>query len=159
MNLSLRNITPADEPLLFRVYSASRAAEIAMTPWSEEQREAFLRSQFNAQRDHYQKHFPNAEFQVIVFNGEAVGRLYLLREAAGNRILDIAILPEARRQGIATHLLTKLAREAAAAEKPLAIYVETFNPALGLFERLGFKPIENEGVNFLMEYRDSGDNQ
>jgi RimJ/RimL family protein N-acetyltransferase len=154
MNLSLREIIPEDEALLFRVYSSSRAAEMAMTGWTEEQREAFLRSQYNAQRDHYQKYFSNAEFKVILFNGQPVGRLYLLRETHRDRIIDIAIVPEARRQGIATHLLKNLMQLASASKKSLTIYVETFNPALGLFQRLGFKSIENDDINFLMEYKE-----
>jgi hypothetical protein len=31
--------------------------------------------------------------------------------------------------------------------------VERMNPALGLYQRLGFKPVEDRGVYHLMEWR------
>jgi predicted GNAT family acetyltransferase len=41
-------------------------------------------------------------------------------------------------RGLGTTLLRNLQSEAAAAGKPLRIHVERFNPALRLYERLGF---------------------
>ena len=43
--------------------------------------------------------------------------------------------------------------EAAAVGKALTIHVERFNPALRLYERLGFRTIEDKGVYQLMEWR------
>ena len=49
-----------------------------------------------------------------------------------------------------------LQSEAAAAGKSLRIHVERFNPALRLYERLGFRQIDDRGVYLFMEWR--GDN-
>jgi hypothetical protein len=49
-------------------------------------------------------------------------------------------------------LLRGLQSEAAAAGKPLRIHVERFNPALRLYERLGFTPIADRGVYLFMEW-------
>jgi ribosomal protein S18 acetylase RimI-like enzyme len=43
-------------------------------------------------------------------------------------------------------LVRALQAEAAASRKPLRIHVERFNPALRLYERLGFKQIADRGV-------------
>jgi hypothetical protein len=55
----------------------------------------------------------------------------------------------------ATTLLRAFQAEAAASGKPLRIHVERFNPALRLYERLGFRQIENRGVYLFMEWRES----
>ncbi len=42
--------------------------------------------------------------------------------------------------------------EAAAVGKPVYIYVEQFNPAMRLYQRLGFVAITDEGVYRLMKW-------
>ena len=149
----LRPVEPGDESFLLQAYASIRAAEMAQVPWSDEQREAFVRAQFAAQQLHYQTHNPNATHDIILREDQPVGRLYVSRREKEIRILDITILPEHRNQGLGTPLIENLMNEAAAAGKPLNIYVESFNPSLHLFERLGFHKAEDDGVNYLMEWR------
>jgi ribosomal protein S18 acetylase RimI-like enzyme len=153
MAITLRPALPEDESFLFEVYASTRAQEMALVPWDDEQRKSFLAMQFAAQHSHYQQQFPQASFSVILRENSPVGRLYVLREDREIRILDITILPEYRNGGIGTSLLRDLLDEAAEAKKRVLIYVETFNPSLRLLERLGFKSIAEEGINFLMEYQ------
>ena len=54
------------------------------------------------------------------------------------RLVDISLLPEFRNRGLGTSLLRDLFTEAEAAGKPLTIHVEKFNPAMRLYQRLGF---------------------
>jgi ribosomal protein S18 acetylase RimI-like enzyme len=149
----LRPVAADDEPFLFAVYSSVRAEELAPVPWSDAQKEAFLRMQFDAQQAHYRTHNPGANHDVILLDGLAVGRLYVARRDREIRILDITVLPDYRNRGIGTPLLEALMREAALAGKPLTIYVESFNPSHALFDRLGFSKIEDDGVNHLLEWR------
>jgi ribosomal protein S18 acetylase RimI-like enzyme len=137
------------------VYASTRAEELAVTDWSEEQKTQFLRQQFTAQDAHYRAHYPSAEFSVIEREGLPIGRLYVDRWTKEIRIMDIALLPEHRGAGIGTTLLRELQEEARAAGKSLSIHVEKFNPALRLYERLGFRPIEDKEVYLLMEWRAS----
>ena len=62
-------------------------------------------------------------------------------------------MPEARNQGLGKALLLDLLDEAQAAALPVRIHVEKFNPAMRLYLRLGFKPLEDQGVYQLMEWR------
>jgi len=48
--------------------------------------------------------------------------------------------------------MKQLIDEAAESRLPVRIHVEQFNPALRLYERLGFRKIHDEGVCFLMEW-------
>ncbi|PYJ86874.1 MAG: GNAT family N-acetyltransferase, partial [Verrucomicrobia bacterium] len=51
-----------------------------------------------------------------------------------------------------TKLLRDLQEEARGAGKSLTIHVERFNRALELYQRLGFKQVEDKGVYLLLEW-------
>jgi ribosomal protein S18 acetylase RimI-like enzyme len=153
MNVTLRPAEVADRDLLFRVYASTREEELTLTDWDEVQQTAFLTQQFTAQDTHYREHYPGAVFNLILLDDEPIGRLYVHRRPTDIRIMDIALLPPHRNRGIGTALLHDLQTEAAESAKSLSIHVEQFNPALGLYTRLGFRPIEEHGVYLLMEWR------
>jgi ribosomal protein S18 acetylase RimI-like enzyme len=154
--ISLRPITPADESFLAKLYASTRWDELAPTSWSDEEKTVFCRRQFDAQSAHYREHYPEALFQIIERNGESIGRLYVARWEREIRIVDISLLPEFRGAGIGSQLLRELQEEAHSTGKTLTIHVERFNPALRLYERLGFKQVEDKGVYLLMRW--SADN-
>jgi ribosomal protein S18 acetylase RimI-like enzyme len=150
---SLRPITPEDDSFLRRLFASTRAEELAITGWNDEQKAAFCRMQFDAQSAHYQKHYADASLDVIERDGAAAGRLLVWRSEKEILIVDIALLPEHRGAGIGSKLLRELQDEAKAASKSLTIHVERFNPALRLYQRLGFEQIEDKGVYLLMRWR------
>ena len=151
-SLSLRPIAPADDAFLARVYASSRADELAVTDWTETLKADFCRRQFDAQSAYYAANYPGASFQIIERNGWPVGRLYVDRWEKEIRIMDITLLPEFRGSGVGTTLIRGLQEEARKARKSLTIHVERFNRALGLYERLGFRQIEDKGVYLLMRW-------
>ena len=150
--LRFRPIADTDLPFLARLYASTRMEELAVTAWSDAQKAAFLQSQFDAQHAHYQKHYAGSDFFVIEREAQAVGRLYLARWKDEHRIVDIALLPEFRRGGLGTALLSDLLDEAARAGKAVTIHVEKFNPALTLYRRLGFLAAGEEGAYDLMRW-------
>ncbi len=149
---TLRPVTPGDRDLLFRVYASTRAEEMALVDWAAEQKERFLRFQFEAQDKYYLEQFPRASFDLILRDGEPVGRLYVDRRDDEIRLIDIALLPEHRSRGIGGAIMERILAEAAAAAKPVRIHVERDNRALGLYRRLGFRDVEEQGVYYLMEW-------
>jgi len=153
LSATLRPVVPADESFLLKVYASVRAQELAQVPWSLEQKEAFIRMQFEAQQQHYQAQNPNVTHDIILLGEQPAGRLYVSRREQEIRILDITILPEYRSHGLGTPLIQNLMNEAADDGKALTIYVECFNPSLRLFERLGFEKVEEDGINYLMQWR------
>src|SRR3954471_4177431 len=154
--LTFRRITGADLPFLSRLYASTRTEELAVTGWSQQQQQHFLQQQFAAQHDHYQRYFQGADFLVIERGGVPIGRLYLGREARDHRIVDIALLPEHRRKGLGEGLLRDLLDEAAAVGKAGTTHVEKFNPAMGLYRRLGFVAVREEGAYDLMRWEGAG---
>jgi len=152
--ITLRPVCDADEGFLLSVYASTRADELAHVPWGPEQKDAFVRQQFTAQKNHYAATFPAASHDIISLNEDAspVGRLYLDRGPEAFHILDITVLPQHRNAGTGSFLLRQIMAEAGKCGKPVTIYVESFNPALRLFERLGFQKDRSEGFHFLMKW-------
>jgi ribosomal protein S18 acetylase RimI-like enzyme len=151
-SVSLRPINDADLEFLYRVYASTRADEMALTNWESAQVEAFLRVQFFAQHEHYQTRLPPSEFLLIELDGEPIGRIYLGDWDGELRIIDVALLPEHRSQGIGTHLIRQVMQRAAALSKPVTLHVEPYNPALRLYEHLGFTVVEQRGINLFMRW-------
>ena len=151
--VTLRPVSAEDETFLLGVYASTRTEELAQVQWTDEQKAAFVRMQFEAQDRYYHEVYPNGAFDVILIEGEPAGRLYVNRGADEMRIIDIAMLPVYRNRRVGTHLIGALQTEAALARKPLRIHVERFNPALRLYERLGFQPIADRGVYLFLEWR------
>lgn len=151
--ISLRPITPEDDSFLAGLYASTRSEELAVTSWRDEEKAVFCRRQYDAQSAHYLENYPGASLQVIERASEPVGRLYVARWKREIRIMDIALLPRHRGAGIGTQLLRELQEEARSSGKTLTIHVERFNPALRLYDRLGFEMVEDKGVYLLMEWR------
>ena len=154
--ITLRPARDRDREFLYRVYASTREDELAVVPWTDAQREEFLRMQFAAQDSHYHTHFPDAAYDLVLRDGQPIGRLYVDRRPDELRILDIALLSEHRGGGIGTGLMRELLDEAARTGKAVRIHVEHNNPALRLYHRLGFTRVGDTGVYYLMEWVPGG---
>lgn len=155
--ISLRPIQDEDTSVLCTIYSSTREKELQQVPhWTNEQKQAFVEQQFLAQHEYYQKNYVGAAFYVIQKNKEVIGRLYIHQnfQEKGVRIIDIALLPKWQNHGIGKGILQDILKSAEKAGNPVSIHVESFNPAKGLYERLGFQKIsETNGVYHLMEWK------
>ncbi len=156
MTIAVCSARVEDEDFLYRVYASTRASEMELVPWTSEEKEAFLRMQSQAQRSHYATYYPQAEYDLILLDNRLVGRLFILRGIEEIRIMDIALLPEHRGQGIGTTLLKQILNEGRESNLPVTIHVERFNPALRLYERLGFRLVEDKGVYYFMKWSPEG---
>ncbi len=152
MKISLRAITIEDEQFLFAVYTSTRADELARVDWNAAQKEAFLQMQFRMQTNYYNEHFSDAIFQIVLLDEQPIGRLYVHRKVDEIRVIDIALLPEVRGRGIGSELLNQILDEAQTSNLPVSIHVERMNPAMRLYERLGFCFLAEHGIYHLMEW-------
>ena len=148
-----RPATDADLEFLYRVYADTRREELSVLDWSDAQKAEFLRMQFSAQHQHYTTHHPDSSFQVLERGGVPIGRLYVDRRSDDIRVMEIALLGEFCGQGIGGALMREIQYEAEAEGKTVSIHVEQNNPAIGLYRRLGFREIGEEGIYYLMEWR------
>ena len=149
--ITLRPAQPEEAEFLYRVYASTREEELAPLPWDAAQKEAFLRMQFAAQDHHYRTYFGDGDFLIIQRSGVPIGRLYVHRTESEISVVDIALLPESRGVGIGTALMNNVLKESDAVGKPVRLHVEAYNRAFGLYTRLGFVPIEENGLYVHME--------
>ena len=148
--VTLRPVSDPDRPFLFELFASTREAEMQLVPWTGEQKQAFLEMQFAAQLQSYAATHPQASHDVICLDGQKAGRLYLNRSEEGFHILDITVAPNLRNGGIGSEVLREILKEADQRAAPVSIYVETFNPSVRLFERLGFQSASVNGFQVLM---------
>ena len=148
---TLRAAGPDDREALFRIYASTRTEELSQTGWSDDIKARVLGMQFEAQDRYYREVYPAATFDVVEVSGEPAGRLYLHRGSDEIRIIDIALLPEFRGRGLGSSLLRSVLDEADSAGRPVTIHVEQHNPALRLYERLGFQVRDNRGLYYFLE--------
>lgn len=148
VELSLREATPADDDFLLAVYASTRIDELAGLDWSDEQKQAFIKMQYAAR----ERSYPRVDNRIIVLNGQPVGRMLVDRGEAAIVLRDIALLTEYRNAGIGSRLLTELMKEATAAGKPIQLHVVATNPAVRLYERLGFRSSGPGGVYLEMKW-------
>jgi ribosomal protein S18 acetylase RimI-like enzyme len=149
--VALRPAGPDDEPFLFRVYASGREEELAVTGWTEAQKHAFLEMQYRAQSASYRANL-KSWYDVIVVDGRDAGRILVDRTESEVSLADIGLLPEYRNQGIGGALMRGVLDEAARAQLPVRLYVEQFNPAYRMYQRLGFLPIGEHGIYVHMEW-------
>lgn len=150
--ITLRPMSEADRPFLRQLYASIREPELRDVNWSEQEQRQFLDLQFQAQHHHYVSHYADADFDIIELRGQPVGRLYVHRGQSDIRIMDIALMPEVRGHGLGTWLLEQLIAEASAVGRELTIHVESQNPALRLYRRLGFQPRSKGDVYLLLAW-------
>lgn len=152
--VALRPVTDADQEFLIGVYAGSRAAELAQADWDDSQKDAFIRWQYEMQKQEYDARYPDARYDVILVDGVPAGRIWVGEDDTQIRLLDIAIKPEFQNRGVGTYLLRQLIDEAARSKKALRHMVFVLNEnASRFYERLGFKTIEDVGGYLHMEWR------
>lgn len=155
LELQLRNAEESDLAFLRSLYRTVRDPELALTPWSEAQRQAFSDSQFALQDRHYRAHYPGALFLVIEHQGVPVGRLYLGTAPGPLRLMDLAFMPVWRGRGWGTALVRAVVGRADREARDTLLFVESNNPAYRLYGREGFIDEGVEGVYRRMRRRPS----
>jgi len=150
--VALRPIEAGDAGFLRQVYAGTRAGEMALVNWNEDQKQAFLNMQFTAQDHHYRLHYPDADHWVVLVDGQAAGRYLVDRNQHRILIVDIALLPRHRGHGVGTSLLLGTLRDAGAAGLPVVLNVEMANPAAALYRRLGFTKTAEQGIHHEMTW-------
>jgi ribosomal protein S18 acetylase RimI-like enzyme len=150
--ITLRPAVEADYDFMRRLYAATRAEEMEHFPFDEAQKTAFLDQQFAAQFEHYDVHYPTCERNIILRDDKPIGRLWVDEWRDQIRLVDIALMPEERGSGVGTMLLRQVLERGTRARKPVTIHVEAYNPALRLYERLGFVRVDTNGVYYFMRW-------
>lgn len=153
--IELRAVRPGDDAFLEAVYAGTREEEMALVPWTEEEKSEFLAFQYRAQAESYTTRFPNSEHSIILVDGEPAGRVWVDEWDDEIRLLDIAILPEFRSRGAGGILLERLQQRARDSRKALRHSVHISNEAaIRFYRRAGFTIVADYDfeTHYLMEW-------
>jgi GNAT superfamily N-acetyltransferase len=143
-----------DEPLLFTLFESVKAGEFASLGLTAEQLRPLLEMQFRARQIGYAQTYPAATEMILCLeDGTPAGRYLVERQANCYRCIDIAVLPELRNRGIGTWALRQMQQVAALEQIVFRLSVSKNNPALKLYERLGFFKVSADELAYEMEWQ------
>jgi len=147
--VSTRLATGDDEAFLFDLFSSTRP-EFDLLGLPDNQKQALMTMQFNAQRQQYDETYPASESRIILSDSRLIGRILVDRAESEITLIDIALMPENRNAGIGTALIQELLSQAAGSKKSVRLHVLKSNPALRLYERLGFSRAGDQSMYYEM---------
>ena len=149
--VSVRKCTRQDRPFLRQVYSVARAAEMVTTGWDESAIASFLDLQFDLQHRYWRDHYRGAEFLVIQFRGQPIGRVYWWSNTADAVLIDISLLPAWRNRGVGSGIVAVLNDRADASRQTTTLHLQPTSPAHSLFLRAGFIIVDDNSVHLKMQ--------
>jgi ribosomal protein S18 acetylase RimI-like enzyme len=130
--------TGGDDAFAAELYRSTRE-DLRQMPGDPAFVEQLMAMQQRAQILGYRQAYPQASYLVLLYANRPIGRLVIDREGAVLRLVDIAILPEAQRQGAAFALLTCMQTLATNEQLRIELAVGKGNlAARRLYQRLGF---------------------
>jgi len=148
------DLTPADDAVLYPLFAAVRGEELGTDAWDPSVSGLVLRQQFDARRRGYLAEHRDAREYLITVDGVAAGWGMLDRTAPAWRLIDIAVVKAWRGRGVATGVIRRWQREAAAAGCRVTLSVlYGNNAAQALYERLGFRVVAETATHLEMEWR------
>jgi len=148
MQIEMRQATVADIKFLWDVFRVSMKDYITRTrgEWDEQREEAQFRNQLDL-----------LITQVVHANDLAVGFIMAPIKDGARWIHTICIVPEHQLKGIGTEVLRRAVAQAT--EQKISFYLSVLkvNPARRLYERLGFRVIEETKHHFMMRFYGNSD--
>ena len=153
--LRWREAVAGDEAFLEALFAASRE-DLTWVQGDAAFVQQLVRMQRQAQEMGVRQNYPQALRLVIEREGVAVGQAIANIGAQELRLVDIAVLPQARRAGIARAAVACLQAEAAARGLAVGLMVGRSNaPACALYAALGFQPVSQDTLFVQMQWRAS----
>lgn len=144
--IALRPRRDGDEAFTQELFFSVRAPEFAVMGWPEAALRDFLAGQSQLQNRHYANVYPNAANLVVTRHETAIGRVILYASPGDIRVVDIALLPQCRGNGLGAALLDAVKQQAQAARVSVSLSVDLNNPARRLYLRQGFLPVSDNGI-------------
>lgn len=114
-----------------------------------------LKLDMTKQEESLRQRWEAARVQIIVSDGCDVGWMQRATLDDALYLEQIFIDAAFQRRGIGTEVINGLIRQAARTGQPVTLGVVKSNPALRLYERLGFRVIDEDDRKFYMR-RESG---
>ena len=144
---ALRPALPADVDFEHFLYASTRDD---LRPLGPEVFDGLVGMQFRAQSMSIRLDHPQADRKIVVVDDSPAGRLIVDESGEQIEVIDMALLPEYRGQGIGTSLLRGVLAHADRMGRAILLHVEKQSRAVRLYERLGFLISGETGLYFEM---------
>lgn len=138
----LRAATCADEPFLLTLRKLTMTEHLEHAGEPIDEAAHYARMRF---------HFDDA--QIIGYGEADIGLLKLARPGSEWYLYQIQILPEHQSKGLGSEIIAELLVQAKEAGATVSLNVLRGNPALRLYERLGFSIASESAIDFVMKCR------
>ena len=138
--IGFRQAHDRDADFLYALHAATMKEYVDKT-WGWD--ETFQRAIFQ------QNHHP-AEIQIITWNGKDIGMLSVEERSQDVFLRTIAIHPLYQRQGLGTLIIQQIIADAARQMKSTSLRVLKVNPAKRLYERFGFRIVDETSTHYVM---------
>lgn len=136
--LHIRPALPSDEAFFLALYRSTRYDLLGLLA-DPRYIDGLIAMQQQMQVAGYRSSYPDAAYEVLELDGVPVGRLVTAAVEGAVRVVDIAVMPQARGRGVAGGALRRLQRQAALDGRALALAVRKDNAgARRLYAALGF---------------------
>jgi GNAT superfamily N-acetyltransferase len=104
-----------------------------------------------AQAESFQKQWDHTQVRIITLQGADIGWVQTFTQDDSLFIAQLFIEHPHQRRGIGTEVMKRLINEAARLNQAIRLDVVKINPALQLYERLGFRISGEEDRKFYMK--------
>jgi ribosomal protein S18 acetylase RimI-like enzyme len=139
-NYYLRAATDQDAAFIYALRKAGLQTYVAqLWGWDEA-----------GQVARFREHFDPRRYQVIVVAGRDVGAVAIEWRADDVLLADIEIIPAWRGRGLGSRIINMVLEEARRQGLPVSLQVLKGNPARHLYERLGFRVVEETESHYRM---------
>jgi ribosomal protein S18 acetylase RimI-like enzyme len=146
MIYSLRQATAGDFEFLFELRRATLREYVeAIWGWDDAD-----------QLERFRTRFEPARIDIVVADGRDAGYLQLTWWPEHAYVDALFIRPEFQRRGLGTAILHDIQRQASARGLPVRLQVLVTNPARHLYERLGFRTVEEGPTHVAMMWTPDG---
>jgi ribosomal protein S18 acetylase RimI-like enzyme len=143
-SIELRPAGSEDYDFIFNVHCAAMHASVERVfGWDQDWQARYFREQFDT-----------VARQIIRHDGAEIGSISVEEKSTGFVLNSIAILPEYQGFGIGTSLIRRLQQRASTRGLPVTLQVLRGNPALRLYERMGFQVIGETDTHYRMKWHD-----
>ena len=151
MDVIVRDATADDAEFLRGLFFEIRAPDFLIAGLVGESLDQLLNQQDNAMRTYYDQVYAEALYEILEVNGQPIGYQATI-DIDTLHLIDIAITSDFRGKGIGTKQMIDIQTRAKALDKALTLTVEKFNPALRLYQRLGFQTYQETDIYLRMRW-------
>jgi ribosomal protein S18 acetylase RimI-like enzyme len=139
----IRPALASEEAGLYAIHRAAMEAYVTRTwgPWDDAW-----------QQDHFAGNWPDLRLAIEV-EGELAGFLDLDEAGPTLEIASLELAPHWQRQGIGSAIIRAVQARAATLERPVTLRVLKVNPARALYERLGFRRVDETETHYRMAWQ------